>query len=150
VFYNFTYARYYGALDASTGERVFAFKKAWDYVVAYSIFGGGIATGGGILDSHYARIIMETGLIGLALFFWLIFRLFKMGIRLFKAIKEGWIKGMAIGFVAVIIGMLMHCWGNITFYIVRIAEPFWALAALVAYSFYYINMQKSYPKALSH
>lgn len=147
--YNFRDARYFGFLDASAGERFFAFTKAWDYVKKYTILGGGIGAGGGILDNQYVRIIMETGLVGLILFLWLILRLLKLGIQLFKSINEGWIKGVAIGFLAAVIGLTVHCLGNITFYIVRIAEPFWALTALVAYMLYYINTQKDNSRLLN-
>jgi O-antigen ligase len=147
AFYNFFVDnRYYGFMDQSLGERFFAFQKAWGYVKAYPIFGGGITAAGGILDSQYARNMIETGLIGLSLFFWLIIRLFKMGLVLFNNSAD-WIKGVGVGFLVVIIGLLIHSFGNITFYIVRIAEPFWALAALVAYLFLYnqskLNNQES-------
>ncbi|MBI4982026.1 MAG: O-antigen ligase family protein [Candidatus Omnitrophica bacterium] len=139
--------RYYGFMDQSLGERFFAFKKAWGYVKAYPIFGGGITAAGGVLDSQYARNIIETGLIGLSLFFWLIIRLFKMGITLFNESTD-WVKGIGVGFLVVVIGLLIHSFGNITFYIVRIAEPFWALAALVAYLFLY-NQSKQSNKEIS-
>ena len=85
---------------------------------------------------------METGLIGLILFLWLILRMIKLGIRLFRSAQEGWIKGAGLGFIIVVIGLVFHALGNITFYIVRIAEPFWALAAVVAYLLYFITTQK--------
>jgi len=140
--YNFQDPRYFGFLDPSAAERVGAFSKAWYYIKTYPILGGGVAAGGGVLDSQYARIIIDTGLIGLALFLWLIFRLLGLGIRLFRSTTEGWIKGIAIGFVAVVVGLMLHCLGNITFYIVRIAEPFWALAALIAFLFYLQRLPK--------
>jgi hypothetical protein len=142
LFYNFVDARYYGVLDQSFGERLFAFRKAWYYIVNYPIFGGGITAAGGILDNHYARIIIETGLIGLALFFWLIFRLIKMGFRLYRIAELGWIRAVGLSFVAIVIGLLMHCWGNITFYIIRIAEPFWAIAGITSYMYFSTVMGK--------
>lgn len=145
VLYNFSDPRYFGFLDPSAAERILVYDKAWDYIKNYTIFGGGVTVGGGILDNHYSRVIIETGLIGFVLFIWLMFRLIKTGILLFKKTQEGWIKGLAIGFVIIVFGLLVHCLGSISFYIVRIAEPFWALAALVAFLLYYVNMQQHQP-----
>jgi O-antigen ligase len=146
--YNFTNARYHGFLDPSAAERVGVYDKAWDNIKRYTIFGRGVGADGGIIDSQYARVIIETGLFGLILFLWLLFRLLKLGIRLFRVLQEGWVKGAALGFVAVVVGAIFHCYGNVTFCIVRIAEPFWALAGLIAYSLYYINANRDNPKAL--
>jgi O-antigen ligase len=131
--YSFTNARYYGFLDSSAAERVGVFGKALNYIKSYPLFGGGIGAAGGILDSQFARAIIETGLIGLVLFIWLLIGLFRIGIRLFRRGNEGWIKGFSIGFIIVVIGLIAHSFGNVTFYIVRIAEPFWALTGIVAY-----------------
>jgi O-antigen ligase len=140
AFYNFQDRRYFGYFDPSAAERITVYKKLWDNLKFQPIFGQGVAWGGGILDSQYARVGIETGVPGLLLFFWLIIRLLKMGISLFKS-SEGWIKGMALGFIVVVIGVIVHGIGNITLFIVRIAEPFWGLVALVAFT-YYISLQK--------
>ncbi|MBU1727175.1 MAG: O-antigen ligase family protein, partial [Candidatus Omnitrophica bacterium] len=140
--YNFQDPRYFGFLDPSAAERVFVYQKAGYHIKQYPFLGGGVATGGGVLDSQYARVVMEGGLVGLALFIWLLLRLIKMGVRLFRSVSDGWIKGAALGFITVVIGLIVHSWGNITFYIIRIAEPFWALAALIAYLLYYVTIEK--------
>jgi len=141
--YNFKDPRYYGFLDPSAAERIGAFKKAMNYAKDYPIFGGGVAATGVILDNQFARVIMETGIIGLILFLWLLFTTIRLGFNLFKSFNEGWIKGLAVGFIVVVIGLIMHCFGNITFYIVRIAEPFWALAALIAFLLYYNGLERN-------
>lgn len=141
--YNFKDPRYFGILDPSSAERVVVYKKVWYNFKLHPILGGGIGMMGGVLDSQYARVIMETGLIGIILFLWLLFRLLKTGIKLFKNTAEGWVKGMGAGFSIAVIGLTLHCWGNITFYIVRIAEPFWALAALIAFFLQYTDAQRN-------
>jgi hypothetical protein len=60
------------------------------------------------------------------------------------------VKGLAAGFIIIIIGLAAHGWGNITFYIVRIAEPFWALAALIAFTLYYVSTQENNPSVLAN
>jgi len=40
-------------------------------------------------------------------------------------------RGLALGFLAGFIGLLVHSFGAATFIIVRIMEPFWFLAAIV-------------------
>ena len=39
--------------------------------------------------------------------------------------------GMTVGFIAGLLGLLVHCFSAATFILIRIMEPFWFLAALV-------------------
>lgn len=136
--YNFIDPRY-GHLDSSFTERFFSFQKLWGTLKYYPIFGLGLTMGGGVLDSQYARVGIETGILGLILFLWLILRVLKMGIQLFKISGGGWIKGFALGFIVVVMGVALHGLGNITLYIVRISEPFWALVGIAAFLVNYLN-----------
>ena len=49
-----------------------------------------------------------------------------------KEIKTPHFKGIAIGFFAGFVGLLFHSLGANTFIIVRIMEPFWFFAGIVA------------------
>jgi O-antigen ligase len=147
--YNFSDARYLGFIDASLSERLSIWNKVFYYLKTYPVFGAGL-TKEGVIDSQYARIIIETGLIGLILFLWLLLRLLGISFQLFRSAGVGWVKGLAAGFIIIIIGLAAHGWGNITFYIVRIAEPFWALAALIAFTLYYVSTQENNPSVLAN
>ena len=128
--YSFRDPRYLGFLDQSAAERVLVFRKAFAYLKLRPFLGHGVAAVN-ILESQYARMLIETGLMGLAAFSWMVVRMFKLGFRVFKNATEGWEKGLSLGFMAGLIGLLVHGFGNITFYIIRIMEPFWFLAGLM-------------------
>ena len=82
-------------------------------------------------DSQYVRTLHETGIIGLWFWFWVFWRLFKMSRWLFENSEEGIFKGFMLGYMAGILGLLLHAFGCITFYIVRIMEPFMFVSGLV-------------------
>jgi hypothetical protein len=56
----------------------------------------------------------------------------KLAICHLKAVKTPYFKGLTIGFFAGFIGLLFHAIGANTFIIVRIMEPFWFFAGIIA------------------
>jgi len=131
ITYNFRDPRYFGFADSSLAQRILVYRKAFHYLQASPLIGHGISEGN-ILDSQYARILIETGLVGISLFLWMLVRAFKCGLRLLRGTTEWWIKGLALGYTAGLIGLSIHSFGAITFYIVRIMEPFWILTGFIA------------------
>jgi len=115
--------------DPSTVERILVWKKVGWWLQRRPFLGGGL-TAGNVLDSQYARVLIETGGIGLLANVWLLQRAFREGLGLFKESTE-WKKAMALGYLAGFVGILIHAMVTITFYIVRIMEPFWLLTGLV-------------------
>jgi len=93
-------------------------------------FGRGV-TGAGFLDSQYVLILVETGLIGLAAFFFLLWRIWSVACDSFRKVQLPLFKGIAIGYMVGFVGLLLHAVGSNTFIIIRIAEPFWFLTAIV-------------------
>lgn len=117
-------------VDKSTHERVYVWQKVWFIMHVAPWFGGGVAWET-VLDSQYARVIMETGLIGLAAFLFLQYRLFKTA-RQASRWSPDWVgRGLALGMAAATLGLVTHSLGTISFLIVRIMEPYWFLMALV-------------------
>jgi hypothetical protein len=55
-----------------------------------------------------------------------------MAIAHMKAAKTPLFKGLTVGFLAGYIGLLFHAAGANTFIIVRIMEPFWFFAGIIA------------------
>ena len=88
-------------------------------------------TGYKFLDSQYLKVLIETGIIGLAAFVYLLYSIFKLRISHLKKIKTPYFKGNAIGFLAGFIGLLFHTLGTNTFIIVRIMDPFWFFAGII-------------------
>jgi O-antigen ligase len=86
------------------------------------------------MDSMYPRVLTETGLLGLVAFFVLCGSLFRMGTTSYRNATDQFSRGIALGFLLGLVGLLVHAVGANTFLIVRIMEPFWLFAALVVRS----------------
>ncbi|MDT8377025.1 MAG: O-antigen ligase family protein [Mariprofundaceae bacterium] len=138
VMYTFTQAEQEGQLkvgavkiDTSTTERL----KAWENVLTKQFpknpFLGVGVTGGGFLDAQYPRVLLETGMIGLILFFWLLRRIWVLLRRCYADIEDPLLKGAALGAVCGYGGLLVHAIGANSFIIVRIMEPFMIIIGLL-------------------
>ena len=118
-------------LDTSTSARIASLKQIMDDWPKKPIIGYGI-TGYEFLDSQYPKVLIETGILGLIAFFYLLYSIFKLAVCHMKQVKTPYFRGLTIGFFAGYIGLLFHALGANTFIIVRIMEPFWFLAGIIA------------------
>jgi len=118
-------------LDTSTSARIESLKQIMEDWPKKPIIGYGV-TGYVFLDSQYPKVLIETGIVGLIAFLYLLYSIFKLAIRRMKDVKTPYFKGLAIGFLAGYIGLLFHAIGANTFIIVRIMEPFWFFAGIIA------------------
>ncbi|MFO7973799.1 MAG: hypothetical protein R6V12_04110 [Candidatus Hydrogenedentota bacterium] len=116
-------------VDKSTYERIYVWQKVRHNLRVWPWLGGGVAWGN-VLDSQYARVIIETGLLGLAAFLFMQWRILRTTSQAFRW-TEDWV-GRAVGLAgcAATIAMIVHSLGTITFLVVRIMEPYWFLIAL--------------------
>jgi len=96
----------------------------------HPVLGWGV-TGVGLGDNHYALVLGETGLAGFFVFLWMLYRIYRAALSVYKTHDDPWVRGLAFGLVLALIGLLTQCVGVNTFIIVRIMEPFWFLTALV-------------------
>jgi hypothetical protein len=94
------------------------------------LVGGGV-TGGPFLDSQYVLILQENGLIGICLFFWLMWRVWRSALGVYNTVEDPLFKGLAFGYLVGFVGLLVQAIGTNTFIIIRIAEPFWFFTAVV-------------------
>jgi O-Antigen ligase len=117
-------------LDPSTSARLISFRSAIEGFLGRPVFGYGV-TGFGFMDAQYARVLVETGVIGFAAFVWLVWTVLKSTSSAFRTLREPEDRGLALGFLAGTIGLLAHAIGSNTFIIVRIMEPFWFFAGIV-------------------
>ncbi len=117
-------------LDEAAAARI----ETWGWVInkwmRRPFLGYGVS-GLGIIDSQYPRVLAETGIIGLWIFIWLLFTIFKTGLYTYKVIQDDWGHGLALGFLSGFIGLTVHCFTAGTFIIVRIMEPLWFLTAII-------------------
>ncbi len=118
-------------LDTSTSARINSLKDILRDWPKHPILGYGV-TGYGFIDSQLPRILIETGIVGLIAFLYLLYSIFRLAINRMKEVKSPYFKGLAIGFLAGLVGLLFHSLGANTFIIVRIMEPFWFFAGIIA------------------
>jgi hypothetical protein len=120
----------FGLFDRSLGERIFVWNKvAWN-LRERPLLGGGV-TKDNIIDGYYARLLIESGLIGFCLFAFIAYRIFQTGLAVYRKSDVWWVRGFGVGYLVGFIGLLVHAFSAITFYIVRIMEPFWALTGIL-------------------
>jgi len=118
-------------IDTSTSERL----RSWENVLTKDfpknpLLGVGV-TGGRFMDAQYPRILSETGIIGLALFLWLLRRIWVLLRICRQSLSDTSLKGVALGTLCGFGGLLFHALGANSFIIVRIMEPFMILLGLL-------------------
>src|SRR5256886_2585127 len=118
------------AFDPSRSARLLSFKSALAGFVQRPIFGWGV-TGFGFMDAQYARVLAETGLVGLAAFLWLMWAVGRHALDVYATRGDPDERGLVLGFLAGFAGLLVHAFGSNTFIIVRIMEPFWLITGIV-------------------
>jgi O-antigen ligase len=120
-------------LDDSAALRLISLDKSLKQWSEYPVLGRGVPGGGIVSDVQYTRVLREVGIVGFLIFIWLSLALFKEGWRSF--LDEGvddFGKGLSLGFMACFAGLFAMGISAEVFIIIRIMEPFWFLAAMVA------------------
>jgi len=117
-------------LDTSASARIIGYKEGFSSWQQKPILGYGI-TGYRFMDAQYPRILVETGIVGMLAFSWLIYALFRVAINTWRDFQDDLLRGLAAGLLAGLIGLMVHAIGANTFIIVRIMEPFWFMAGIV-------------------
>lgn len=115
--------------DKSTQERIYVWGKVAHTMRWAPWFGGGVSWET-VLDSQYARVLIETGIAGFIAFLFLLYRLVRTPWEAYVWSPDWLGQGLALGMLAATIGMMVHALGTISFLIVRIMMPFWYLMAL--------------------
>ena len=117
-------------LDTSTSARLISWKQTLQDWPQHPLFGYGV-TGYPFVDAQFPRVLIETGILGLIAFFYLLFSIFRVAVNNLKAVKEPYLQGLGVGFLAGFVGLVVHAIGANTFIIVRIMEPFWFFAGII-------------------
>lgn len=116
--------------DRSFDERIAIWYKVWWSMRDAPFLGRGV-TYQDVIDSYYARVLIETGFLGLVAFAFLVARLSWVAHRVARHHSLWWARAFGIGYLAALCGLLVHGLSAITFVIVRIMEPFWAVTGLL-------------------
>jgi O-antigen ligase len=117
-------------LDTSASARIIGYKQGLSDWRKSPIMGYGV-TGHHFMDAQYPRILVETGIVGMLAFAWLVYTLFHVGLSTWRYAQDDLLRGLSAGLIAGFVGLLVHAIGANTFIIVRIMEPFWFLAGIV-------------------
>jgi O-antigen ligase len=118
-------------LDTSTSARLKSWKEALSDWTKHPLLGYGV-TGYHFVDAQFPRILVETGILGLVAFLYLLYSIFKLTMHYLKEVKTPYHQGLGIGFLAGFVGLVVHALGANTFIIVRIMEPFWFFVGIIA------------------
>ena len=127
-------------LDPSTSARWQDWQRALRDWEQAPFFGYGL-TGHSFLDSQYINNLVELGGFGFLAFAFLIWALQRHTRRIYYESEDPLVRGVALGFLAGNIGMLVHAITANTFILIRIMEPYWFLAAMI------VTFPRIYPLA---
>src|SRR4029453_12573768 len=83
-------------LDPSTSARLLSFRQAIDGWQNRPLFGHGV-TGFGFMDAQYARTLVETGIVGLAAFLWLLWSILKTSTARLGQLDDSDDRGLTVG-----------------------------------------------------
>ena len=118
-------------VDTSTSARIESMKLVLTRDFARQpVIGFGI-TGYPFLDAQYARVLAETGLLGLLAFLYLLRIIYRNAKETYLHTNDLFYKGLTLGYLTGFFALLTHCIGANTFIIVRVMEPFWFVTAMI-------------------
>jgi len=119
-------------LDTSASARLRSWQSGLKDWTKHPLFGYGV-TGYYFMDAQYMRTLVETGILGLGVFLWLLLSLFRESCRVYRQIDSHrwYYRGLVQGYIAGLVGLFVHCLGVNTFIIIRIMEPFWFFTGIL-------------------
>jgi O-antigen ligase len=79
----------------------------------------------------YLRMMGELGILGLALFVFLLWRCWQLAWKTMRAAQNSFDRQIAVGLAGATLGMAVSCWFGDRFFSVLITGNFWMLCALV-------------------
>ncbi len=110
-----TYDEDSGSVDSSSEGRLDLWRDAAQLFLENPVIGTGFDTYaylhrvGGFQDTHniYLKVLVETGLIGLALFLALLVGIYRLGFRLFRSAQDPFLASVGLGFAAMVVVTFM-------------------------------------------
>ena len=117
-------------LDTSTSARLISWRDALSDWPKHPLLGYGV-TGYQFVDGQYPKTLLETGILGLVAFLYLLYSIAKLTLQNLKEVNTPLYQGLGIGFFSGFVGLMVHAIGANTFIIVRIMEPFWFFVGIM-------------------
>lgn len=123
---------------SSWEARVSAWKQFIGDIIHYPIFGHGVRSVPFLtLDNVYMQIALDSGLVGLFSFLWLMYRIAMMGVETLDTIQsDNLLSGVTLGYLAGFAGLMTHGLGATTFLTIRTMEPFMIATGILAAIWY--------------
>jgi len=119
------------AISESAAARFNSWQVGIEQWSRHPFIGFGIPAGN-VIDNQYMRVLVETGAVGFYGFLWLLASVFLAALRVYREMKdEPFAQALSIGFMAGMIGIMVHSVTSADFILIRIMEPFWFMAAVV-------------------
>ncbi len=143
----------YGQLESSAGNRILVWQQAIDLWKQEPFLGIGFGVfrrmGFVLGDTHniYLKVLVEQGIIGLAIFVILVWKMMSMGWRLYRRGKDDLSEALGLGFsLAVIVAMVNNTFGDRWTYL-EMGGYLWIFAGLVG-RMILINREESQNKKI--
>jgi putative inorganic carbon (HCO3(-)) transporter len=122
-------------------NRLGYWQRALDIIKDYPVFGAGTNTyslvsqryingWGGYPHNSYLQLFSETGLIGTAMFFWILTALFKCSFHAQRMIKTQSLRMLLVSVSTGFLGFLIHSFFDTNFYSVQLGSFMWLLMGL--------------------
>ena len=129
-------------LKSSQSGRISRWLDAYDQMRNNPLFGSGLGHYGGAVanrkfgvaytDNYYLKTLAETGLLGLTLFLWLIYKTLREGYDAMKNLPSPGLKFLAMGMFGGLVAIVLHNTVENIFEIPYLNTYFWLVAGLLA------------------
>lgn len=129
-----------GELDHSSELRLTLWEDAMQMVDSNALAGAGFNTYaylhrvGSYEDTHnfFLKVLVETGVLGLILWLWLVIKTYRTGFRLFRQSKDPFYAALGLGLAGwMVAAIVANCFGDRWTYL-QVAGYMWVIAGLVA------------------
>ncbi|MHC4662188.1 MAG: O-antigen ligase family protein [Planctomycetota bacterium] len=116
---------------SSWNARVDGWKRYLAKVKKAPILGHGIGSAHLVVDNEYIKVASELGFIGLGAFLWLLSRIGMTAFYTSGMVKDPVFKGFALGYFAILVGLMIHCIGSTSFTTIRSMMPFYFITGML-------------------
>ena len=147
-----------GQLDPSAQGRIELWKESWNSFVHSPLFGNGFATFqygqhiANLRDTHdwFIKVMVETGVLGLILYFFLWQQMLALAYRLFRRGNDPMYRGLGLGLLlALCSSMVSNCFGDRWTYL-EITGPLFVLVAAAVRASYVVKPEENSELAHVH
>lgn len=138
-------------LESSADQRVQLWTDAAQLLSSNPVLGTGFVTYmymgrvGHLRDTHniYIKVLVETGIVGMGIFLWVLAKLFSIAFRLFRTSEDPFNRGVAMGLLSLFVCMLAgNLFGDRWTYI-EINGVVWVLFAVAAQAYVLESSQRT-------